>query len=198
MPSLILYHDFASAFSRVALSIGAETAAAHGLTLEPVPFERFPAPALLPTAEEAFGAELLAAADLASARGLEMSVPPLVPRTRKAHEAVAFAREHGAAMVMAEAVYDGLWRRGLDIARLDVLTELGVEAGLDGGALHVALGVDTNAPDVTRAQEQAERDGIAGVPTFRFGGALAVGLLPASELVEWVGALATGRSDGSP
>jgi predicted DsbA family dithiol-disulfide isomerase len=198
MIRLLLYHDFASAFSRVALSIAIEAAGATGRTLELVPFERFPAPAPRPAPEEAFGAELAAAAELAGGRGLEMSLPGLVPRTRKAHEAVAHAREHGAEAAMAEALYDALWRQGLDIGRLDVLATMGTDVGIDGGALHVALGVDADAPEVERAQRQAERDGIRGVPTFRFGDAVAVGLLPAAELIEWVEALATGRSDGSP
>lgn len=198
MRRLVLYHDFASAFSRVALSVATEVAAAAGLELEPIPFERFPDPVPLPTAADAFHPELLAAADLADARGLGMSLPRLVPRTRKAHEAVAHAREHGVAVPMAEAIYDALWRRGLDVSRIDVLAALGAEVGLDAGLLHVALGLDTNAPAVAGAQAQAERDGIEGVPTFRYGDTLAVGLLPAPDLVDWIDALATGQPDGSP
>jgi predicted DsbA family dithiol-disulfide isomerase len=198
MNGLTLYHDFASVYSRIALAVATRVAAATGLTLETVPFERFPEPGPPPTADKAFRSELAAAADMARGLGLEMRLPPFVPRTRKAHEAVAHAHTHGAAVAMAEQVYDGFWRRGLDIARLDVLAELGAEAGLDGGVLHVALGVDTHAPDVARAQTQAEHDGIDGVPTFRVGQARAVGLMPASELIDWIEALATAPPDGSP
>jgi predicted DsbA family dithiol-disulfide isomerase len=198
MPRFVLYHDFASAFSRVALSVATEVAAAAGLDLEPIPFEQFPDPVPLPAAADVFHPELLAAADLAVARGLVMSLPALVPRTRKAHEAVAHARAHGAAVPMADAIYDALWRRGLDVSRIDVLAGLGADVGLDVGLLHVALGLDTNAPEVARAQALAERDGIEGVPTFRYGDALAVGLLPATELLDWIDTLATGQPDSSP
>jgi predicted DsbA family dithiol-disulfide isomerase len=198
MPRLLLYHDFASAYSRVALSMGIQAARAAGVVLDPVPFERFPEPAPLPSPVEAFGAELEGAAALAADHGLPVSLPPMVPRTRKAHEAVAFARQHDLALPMAEAIYDALWRGGEDIARVDVLAGLGEGVGVDPGALHVALGVDVYTEDVVRVQALAERDGIGGVPTFRYGDALATGLLPFTELMAWIEALATGPSNGSP
>lgn len=178
--------------------MGIHAAREAGLDLEPVPFERFPEPTPLPAPAEAFGAELEGAADLAAGRGLSLSLPPMVPRTRKAHEAVAFARDYDLEVPMAEAIYDALWHRALDIARVDVLAGLGDDVGVDAGALHVALGVDSVTQDVVRVQALAERDGILGVPTFRFGDALATGLLPLTELMAWIEGLATGPPDGSP
>lgn len=193
-----MYHDFASAYSRLALSMGIQATGERGLELELVPFERFPWPSPLPNPATAFAAELESSAALAAGLGLPLSIPPMVPRTRKAHEAVAFAGLHDRAVPMAEAIYDALWRRGLDIARVDVLAGLGDAAGVDAGALHVALGVDAATQDVVRVQARAERDGIRAVPTFRYGDALATGLLPLNELRDWIETLATGRSDGSP
>lgn len=182
---VVLYHDFVSPFSRVALVAARRAVADADLTLDVVPLELYPAPLPLP-AVGALDQELEAAHTLATDMGAPMVLPPLVPRTRKAHEAVEHARQHGAALDVAEAIYDAYWRRGLDIGRLDVLADVGAEAGLDRDLLHVALGLDAGEAEVAAAERAAESAGIDGVPTFRLGEAVAVGLFPAAELLEWI------------
>jgi predicted DsbA family dithiol-disulfide isomerase len=179
-----------------------------GLDLRMVPLELFPPPVPLPPAPETLGAELEAALPLARALGAELALPARVPRTRKAHEALVHARRQGEGMGqregmgqgqvqgqgqgesleldLAEALYDAVWRRGQDIGRLDVLAGLGAEVGLDRGLLHVALGLDTGQQEILAAGVAAAAAGIDGVPTFRLGDDVAVGLFPAAELLEWI------------
>lgn len=187
MTRLLLYHDFGSVFCRLALPVARAAAAAAELELDVVPYELVPAPAILPP-PEALRPELEAAGPAAAALGIELALPPRIPRTRKAHEAVAHARRQGLALELAEVIYDAVWRRGLDISRLDVLADLGAEAGLDPAALHVALGVDAEEAGVVAAQREAEAAGIAELPTFRVGDEVRVGLVGSDELATWLAA----------
>lgn len=186
MAELIIHHDFVSPFSRVALAVARAVSARAGVDLRLAAMELWPAPLPLPMPAEALGDDLRAALPLAIDLGTTMALPPLVPRTRKAHEAVVHARAHGLELVMAEAIYDALWRRGLDIGRLDVLADVGARVGLDRDLLHVALGLDSGEAEVVAAGTAAEAAGIDGVPTFRLGAAAAVGLFPPAELLEWI------------
>jgi predicted DsbA family dithiol-disulfide isomerase len=185
MPRLLFYHDFGSVFCRLALVVTRDVAAAAGLELETSPVELYPSPAPLPTADD-LAADIDAARPLARTLGIPLHLPPLVPRTRKAHEAVAHARQHGRGLDMAEAIYDAVWHRGLDITRLDVLADLGAATGLDPGPLHVGLGTDAWADDVARAQRDADAARIDALPTYRLDDRLLHGLLPRAELLEWI------------
>jgi predicted DsbA family dithiol-disulfide isomerase len=191
MARILFYHDFVSPFCRLGVRTVALAADATGLELRPVPFELWPAPGPLPTVEEAHGDELEQAR--AAARewglddgGLELGTLPRVPRTRKAHEAVAFARSHGSERVVLEAIYDALWAGGRDISRLDVLADIGADAGLDRETMHVALGLDDLEEVVVREQHAAAAAGHTGVPSVQVGDVVAVGLMSTDELVEWI------------
>lgn len=187
MGRLLLYHDFTSPFCRLAVEAVAGAARRTELELRPVPFELNPAPAPLPDPEEQSWIEEMDAAEAAARRlGLELGRLNHVPRTRKAHEAVAHAREQGAAEVLLRRLYDALWVRALDISRLDVLADEGAAAGLDREALHLALGLDRFEAEVAREQEAAEAAGIGGVPAVQVRNVVATGLFPVDELVEWI------------
>ena len=191
MDRLLLYHDFVSPYCRLALEPTLQVAANAGLEVRPVPFELHPSPAPLPSpGDPALERELAKAGEVARAWGTELGRLASVPRTRKAHESVSYARTQGDAAT-AEAVlrrlYAALWLDGLDIARLDVLADIGAAAGLDREAMHVALGLDGLEPDVVREQEAAAGAGITGVPVVQLGTAVATGLIPADELQEWIG-----------
>ncbi|NIP78361.1 MAG: hypothetical protein GWM90_03830, partial [Gemmatimonadetes bacterium] len=102
-----------------------------------------------------------------------------------------YAREHGdpdVAEAALRGVYQALWSDGLDIARLDVLADVGEAAGLEREPLHVALGLDDLEAEVAREQEAAAAAGIRGVPAVQLGSVLATGLIPADELLEWIDA----------
>ncbi len=187
MDRLLFFHDFASPFCRLALDALEEAADRAGLEVRPVPLELWPAPEPLPSPDEPrLVDELETALDLAREWGTSLRKPPRIPRTRKAHETVAFALKHGEARAVLHGLYAALWSDGRDIARIDVLTDVGEAAGLDREALHVALGLDEFEADVVREQHAAAGAGITGVPAFQIGSVLASGLFPARELRAWI------------
>ncbi len=187
MEGLVLYHDFVSPFCRLAFAAAVDAAAAAGVSLRLHPFElRPPTAPLTPDDADAVAAELEAARPLAAEWGVALSAPPGVPRTAKAHEAVAFAAGHGRGVEMAARIYEACWTRGSDIGRIDVLAGLGEGAGVDPQALHVALGLDACAAEVQTAQREAERAGVTAVPLLRHGERWLPGVLPAAEILAWL------------
>jgi predicted DsbA family dithiol-disulfide isomerase len=190
MSRLLLYHDFVSPYCRLALGATLEAASRAGLEVRPVPFELHPAPADLPAPD---GPELAGQLETASAIarewGTELGTLSTVPRTRKAHEAVAHARTRGGAGVaelVLRGIYRALWLDGRDIARLDVLSDVGEAAGLEREPLHVALGLNEFEAEVVAEQDAAAAAGITGVPAVQLGGVLATGLLSEDELFSWM------------
>jgi predicted DsbA family dithiol-disulfide isomerase len=136
-------------------------------------------------------------APLARELDVTLRYPTLMTRTRKAHEAAAYARSQGALEVMHEAIYRAYWEDGRDIGRIDVLVEIGVAVGLDRGGLRVALDIDQWTARVLDDQAWAGQLGIHGVPAYaqqRSAGADAVrvadevrlGLQRYDELKAWV------------
>ncbi len=183
---MLLYHDFTSPYCRLAAQIAEEAARQTGLSLRAVPFELCPAPTPLPDPRDLLGDEMATARAAADDWGLAMGSLERVPRTRKAHEAVAHARAHGAEERVLHGIYRALWEEGRDISRLDVLADIGGAAGLDREAMHVALGLDDFEPEVIREQAAAAAAGLTGVPAVQVRDIVAVGLFPVGELVEWI------------
>ena len=188
MERLLLYHDFSSPFCRLAAQLAVRAADRTGLRLRPVPFELRPAPAALPASDDpGLAEELETARELAGRWELELGRLAAVPRTRKAHEAVAYAEaEDGDVPALLDRLYRDLWEEGRDIGRLDVLADAGEAAGLDREAVHVALGVDRFQEAVVREQEAAAAAGLDGVPAFQVRNVVASGLFPLDELLEWI------------
>jgi predicted DsbA family dithiol-disulfide isomerase len=133
---------------------------------------------------------------LARELGVTIRYPELTTRTRKAHEAAAYARSEGALEAMHEAIYRAYWEDGRDIGRIDVLVEIGATVGLDRGGLRVALDIDQWTARVLEDQARAERLEIHGVPAYalqRSAGAhgsgadeVRLGLQRYDELKAWV------------
>jgi predicted DsbA family dithiol-disulfide isomerase len=187
MSRLLLYHDFVSPFCRLAAQVAATAAERTGHELRAVPYELRPAPTPLPDpGDPELAEELATARELAREWSLALGTLGAVPRTRKAHEAVAVAREQGREAEMLGALYDALWERGEDVSRLDVLVEAGRVAGVDPDELHVALGVDRFEEAVRVEQDAAVAAGVSGVPAFQVGGVRASGLFPVDELIGWI------------
>lgn len=186
MNRLLFYHDFVSPFSRLAVGVAREAARRTGSSLRSVAFELRPAPEPLPVPAELDASEIAAARAVAEEWGLDLGSLRLVPRTRKAHEAVAYARSHDVEQPMVEGIYRALWQDGRDISRLDVLADIAEAVGLDPEEIHVALGVDTFQDEVIREQEAATAAGVTGVPVLQVRDVRAVGLFPVDEVVEWI------------
>lgn len=103
---------------------------------------------------------------LAQQLGVRMQYPRFMTRTRKAHEAVAWARERGADRTLHEAVFRAYWQEGRDIGRIDVLMQLAGELGLDAMGLKVALDIDQYTGRVERDEAAAALLRLRDVPAY--------------------------------
>ncbi len=100
--------------------------------------------------------------------GIEMKRPPLIPNTRKAHEATEFAKEAGSLLPFHRAVFRAYWEGEENIGDVDVLCRIGSECGLHGEVLRAALDEGRYASEVDEQIEWTRAAGITGVPTFIF------------------------------
>ena len=96
--------------------------------------------------------------------GMRIQLPPVQPRSRKAFEAVAFARDAGRFDAMHLALFRGFFEQGRDIGDSAELLRLGQESGLDGAALQAALDDGRYAQQVLQDERRAQALGITGVP----------------------------------
>lgn len=101
---------------------------------------------------------------MAQARGMNLRLPPVQPRSRLAHEAAAFAADHDRASALQHAIFRAFFEHGADIGQVDVLVQLGQEVGLDATSLRAALAAGTQRPRVLEDQALAQSFGFSGVP----------------------------------
>jgi predicted DsbA family dithiol-disulfide isomerase len=100
--------------------------------------------------------------------GIEMKRPPLIPNTRKAHEATEFAREAGSLLSFHQAVFRAYWEGEQNIGDVDMLCKIGAQCGMRAAALREALNDGRYAARVEEQIAWTRAAGITGVPTFIF------------------------------
>jgi predicted DsbA family dithiol-disulfide isomerase len=196
---LVVFADYTCPFCYLAESEVARLKADRVVEVEAAAVELRPAGTGLPSPEVAWMREAWQqdVEPLAARLGVEMRYPMRATRTRKAHEAVAFARERGSFEAMHDAVYRAYWRDGRDIGRIDVLMEIGAEVGLDPMELRVELDIDKWAERVERDAAWAALAGVTGVPAYLLyvpdatgqpaeSGELRAGMQRYDELRAWV------------
>jgi predicted DsbA family dithiol-disulfide isomerase len=158
--------DFTCPYSRLTFAALRVVGEEAGVEVAIRPYELYPEPAALRDPEEPWEWREAAAERIAELR-LTFGAPPAQrPRTRKAHEAAAFAEAAGRGVEFREAVFHAYWAEGRDVGRLDVLVELGESVELDPFALRVALDIDRHEEEVEGARREAEELGIAGTPVL--------------------------------
>jgi predicted DsbA family dithiol-disulfide isomerase len=164
---LVVFADYVCPFCYLAESV-LQRLRAEGTRVEPAAFELWPAGTPLPVPDEAWmrAGRGSAVESLARELGVTLQYPALSTRTRKAHEAVAFARANGVMLDMHQAVYHAYWQDGRDIGRIDVLVEIGADVGLDRGGLRVALDIDQWTGRVRHDVQRAARLALGGVPAY--------------------------------
>lgn len=91
-------------------------------------------------------------------------------RTLKAHELLHFAKAHGRQKELSERLFRAYFTEGRHLGRIDELTELAADAGLDPAAARRALESGDFASDVQADIAEAETYGINAVPFFIFDG----------------------------
>ncbi|MCJ7857208.1 DsbA family oxidoreductase [Corynebacterium kalidii] len=127
-------------------------------------------------------------AEQAAAEGLEYDFDALVvANSMKAHQLIQLAKETGgegstaAVDTVEEALFRAHFEDGEDIGSADVLTRIGVEAGLDADAVTAELESGSRIPTVRDDVRRASSLGLNSVPTFVLDMELAV---PGAQPVE--------------
>jgi len=105
-----------------------------------------------------------------SAVGLEFRFDLIerVPNTRRSHLLIAHAARQGLASEVMERVMQAYFEEGSNIADVDELVRLGVEAGLSERETRSAMVLRAGQDGVVAAERHAAVLGINGVPTFIF------------------------------
>jgi len=88
--------------------------------------------------------------------------------TVKAHQLVHYAKGRGAQVDMNERLLRAYFEDGRHLGHLDVLADIGAEAGFDRSDVLRSLETDEFLVDVRADQAQAAEYGINGVPFFVF------------------------------
>ena len=167
---LDVWSDYVCPFCYLEMPELARLAAAHGdrLTITWRAFELRPdpVPTLDPDGEYLHRVWGQSVYPMAAARGMELRLPPVQPRSRAAFEAVAFAREQGRFDAMHEALFRAFFVEGRDLARREVLVDIGASAGLDRQALDAALASGRFLEGVLQDEHDAAELGLRGVPAM--------------------------------
>lgn len=103
---------------------------------------------------------------MAADRGMPLTLPPVQPRSRLAHEAAHHATRHGRGDAMHRAIFRAFFEDGHDIGDIDVLVDIGAAQGLDAAVLRDALERGTHTAAVLDDQREAQVLGIRGVPAL--------------------------------
>ncbi len=126
-----------------------------------------PEPTLDPNAEYLHRVWNQSVYPMAQERGLHMmKLPPVQPRSRKAHEAAEHAREMGLLDAMNHALFKAFFQDGRDLADPEVLIDIGRSVGLDENGLREALESGRHAERVLEDEQLARQIGISGVPAL--------------------------------
>lgn len=123
------------------------------------------------------------------AQGVGLAIRPgeieKSPNSNAAHRLIVWAELEGKGPTVAEAVMRAYWSELKDIGDHEVLTALGVAAGMDGQALARRFAEGAGKDFVRQAYETAARSGIGGVPFMIFDDRIAVsGAYPPDQLVQ--------------
>lgn len=103
---------------------------------------------------------------MATRRRMTLRLPPVQPRSRRALEAAAHAREQGSFDVMHRALFHGFFEDGRDIGQTDVLLEIAASVGLQVEPLQQALAEGRHTAEVLSDQRLARDLGVSAVPTL--------------------------------
>jgi 2-hydroxychromene-2-carboxylate isomerase len=183
-----LYYDFKSPFTYLAMEPAYRLEETHRVRLRFIPHEL--------AIQDAYGGELdqrrqrdwnkvrYLYADVrrfANERGIIIRGPQKIFDSRIALMSGLYADSHGRFRPYADRVFERFFKRELNIEDIDALSTVATESGLDADALRRYVASD--GPGALRvAADEAERDGVFGVPTFVVAGELFWG----NDRVDWL------------
>lgn len=97
------------------------------------------------------------------------------PKSKFASEAYYFADENGKGKEFNSKVYEAFFEKGKDINRIDVLSEVGSEIGIDSDDIKSVLEARKYKEQHEKAIKRGKEEGINAVPTIIIGHTKVVG-----------------------
>ncbi|MDB5903254.1 MAG: disulfide bond formation protein DsbA [Betaproteobacteria bacterium] len=125
-----------------------------------------PAPTLDPDGEYLHRVWGSSVYPMAERLGMTIRLPPVQPRSRRAHEAAHWARGCGRFDEYNAAVFRAFFERGENIGEIGVLVKLAADLGLDEAALRASLETREFELAVIEDERLAQALGLSGVPAF--------------------------------
>ncbi|HSK22768.1 MAG TPA: DsbA family protein [Egicoccus sp.] len=178
---LTLYYDYPSAASVVAV-LRLQKLADEGV---PVAFEGFDPlglDAALPFTLDLYE-DLERHGAQAARLGLPLTRPALRPPTLAAHLVGRLASDHGLGAAWRGRCLRAYWQQGADLADPEVLTDLGVDAGLDDAEVRDALADRAVRLQLRQRMVTLRARGVGGVPVLEVaGGTMVSPDLPDADL----------------
>jgi predicted DsbA family dithiol-disulfide isomerase len=105
---------------------------------------------------------------MAADAGIDMKRPPIIPNTRRAHEATEFAAGHGKTWEIHRALFHAYFEEARNLGDVDVVCEVAASVDLDADELRRALTEHRYATEVQQQLDWARAAGITGVPAVIF------------------------------
>lgn len=196
---LEIFSDYACPFCRLAAPAVGELARADrelDVVWRAFELRPKPAPTLDPRGEYIERVWRQSVYPMAEKMGMTMKLPPVQPRTRRAHEAARWARETGRFDAYNEALFRAFFERGEDIGQVDALVGVARGLGLDGAPLRAALERRDYELAVMTDESEARRLQIASVPAFVAGRVARLsGVQPVENLRELVASVRESQAE---
>jgi predicted DsbA family dithiol-disulfide isomerase len=169
-----VYSDYVCPFCYLAEFPLAEAVGGKDVEVEWMPFELrpFPHPTLRPEGEYLRRAWEQSVYPMAEQMGVAITLPAVSPQpyTHLAFEGYQFARTHGKANAYNHRVLEAFFRDSLDIGKVEVLSQLAGEVGLDVQAFDAALASRKYREAHQQALRHAQHEmGVSGVPLIVIG-----------------------------
>jgi protein disulfide-isomerase len=107
--------------------------------------------------------------EMAASVGLKYNFDrAVVANSLYAHRVIQFAKEKGLDDAIEEIFFRAYFTDGKDLASVETLVELGVEAGLDAAEIRAAINSEELAYRVSQDIQEGVNLGVRGVPFFVF------------------------------
>lgn len=125
-----------------------------------------PEPTLDPAGEYLRDVWARAVYPMAAERGMNLKLPPVQSRSRKAFEATEYARDRGKADATRHAIFAAFFEHGHDIGDVNVLGKIGESLDIHPSGLIRALEKNVYTERVIRDENEAAELGFSGVPAM--------------------------------
>ena len=156
--------------------------------IEWMPFELrpFPKPTLRPEEEYLPKVWRTSVYPMAENMGIDIKLPMVSPQphTHLAFEGFQFAKEQGKGDAYTMRLFEAFFKENQDLGKVEVLTKLAEEVGLDPEAFREVLESRKYKEQHEEALEKSYQMGIQAVPTFQIDNKLYQGVMPKQQLKE--------------